>query len=148
MVMEGRVQSRLWRYGLAAAVCAAAVSVLFWGMTVGLLVWLRPLAAGFTDNDVILRALESVRNGKVLPPLWWTIPAGLLLFGGGLLIRRAWRREPRRRLQAALWGTASLVFLLLAFFFSLWMTRVNSVPVHTIITVLQQYITSGALSGL
>lgn len=133
---------------LGAAVCAAAVSGLFWLLSAGLLSVLRPLAEGFTENDTILRALETLRGAAIWPPLWWTVPAGGLLYGGGVMACRSWRQRPGCRLHAALWGLATLLFLLPAFLFSLWMTRINGVPVHTMAAVLWKYLSGGALSGL
>ena len=143
---KGRREGELWRYLIGAAISAAAVSGAFWLLSVGLLELLYPLAENLTKNDAILRALETLQNATVWPPLWWTIPAGVFLFGAGLFLRRAWRCGPRRRLHAALWGIAILMFVSIAFLISLWMTRVNNIPVHTMTSLLWRYLSTGGLS--
>ncbi len=99
----------------------------------------------FYNNETILRALNQLVYAEVQPPLWLPLVCGLL---SALLIYAAFTRT-RHGTAAIIIKTAAvfgvLLITVLAYAGTIYLTKVNGVPVHTAGKIIVNVIESGVL---
>lgn len=111
---------------IAAAVCFIAPQALLRS--------LGDIAANFFDED-ITQVIAQLEHAAITTPFWTYLGCGAAI----MLIMRLLRRQ---------WLGAAIICLHLVVagaLISVWYTRVNSIPVHTMLKILADYALSGAL---